>query len=309
MSDSRKSRREGKPTPGDNPSVTNPSGNPIAGNPGAAAASSVPATPSNFTITETVPPAEMGRALAADAASKAKFATSHLLVRGFLCTPFLAYGASVVFAMVSAGVPLGAAGLVFPVGYVTLSFLGLEMATGSFAVMPIGMYAGTITPLQLVRNWFWTLSGNLLGGIFFGWLLWFSLTQGGSIAPNAMLVTIAGVAEHKIAYNQFGAIGWCAAIGMGVLCNWLVSLGSVMSKATRSTLGRVVLMWLPIGAFFALGFEHTVVNMWLFPTGILSGADVSLYNWWVWNQIPVTIGNILGAMVFNGTLWYYTHRE
>jgi len=116
---------------------------------------------------ETVPPAEMGAALAADAAQKAKFGTIHLIIRGFLCTPFLAYGAATVFVMVAAGVPLAVAGLVFPAGYVTLSFLGLEMATGSFAVMPIGMYAGTITPSELVRNWTWTLTGNLLGGIFF----------------------------------------------------------------------------------------------------------------------------------------------
>jgi len=107
----------------------------------------------------------MGAALAADAAQKAKFGTIHLIIRGFLCTPFLAYGAATVFVMVAAGVPLAVAGLVFPAGYVTLSFLGLEMATGSFALMPIGMYAGTITPLQLVRNWTWTLTGNLLGGI------------------------------------------------------------------------------------------------------------------------------------------------
>ena len=258
-------------------------------------------------VLETVPPAEMGAALAADAAKKAKFGAIHLLIRGFLCTPFLAYGASVVFAMVAAGVPLGAAGLIFPVGYVTLSFLGLEMATGSFATMPIGMYAGTITPGQLVRNWILTLAGNLLGGIFFAWLLWFSFTYGGSVKPNSLLTVIAHTAEHKVAYKEYGAIGWCAAIGMGVLCNWLVSLGSVMSKATRSTVGRLLLMWIPIGMFFALGFEHTVVNMWLIPTGILSGANVSLYDWWVWNQIPVTIGNIFGAMVLNGTLWYFTH--
>jgi len=107
-------------------------------------------------VIETVPPSEMGAAIAADAAKKAKFGTIHLLIRGFLCTPFLAYGACVTFAMVAAGIPLAVAGLVFPAGYVTLSFLGLEMATGSFATMPIGMYAGTITPFQLVRNWTWT---------------------------------------------------------------------------------------------------------------------------------------------------------
>lgn len=241
-------------------------------------------------LPETVPPAEMGAALAADAAQKAKFGTIHLIIRGFLCTPFLAYGAATVFVMVAAGVPLAVAGLVFPAGYVTLSFLGLEMATGSFAVMPIGMYAGTITPSALVRNWTWTLTGNLLGGIFFAWLLWFSWTYGGSVAPPVpgqrhLLIVIAQAAEHKIEYMKYGALGWCAAIGMGVLCNWLVSLGSIMSKASRSTVGRAVLMWLPIGMFFALGFEHTVVNMWLFPTAILSGAHVSIYEWWVWNQI------------------------
>ncbi len=256
---------------------------------------------------ETVPPAEMGAALAADAAHKAKFGAIHLIIRGFLCTPFLAYGASVVFAMVAAGIPLGAAGLVFPAGYVTLSFLGLEMATGSFATMAIGMYAGSVTPYELARNWTLTLAGNLLGGIFFAWLLWFSFTQGGTIAPTPLLTTIAHIAEHKVEYMKYGVPGWLAAVGMGVLCNWLVSLGSVMSKSTRSTVGRLLLMWIPIGMFFALGFEHTVVNMWLIPTGILSGAHVSLYDWWVWNQIPVTIGNILGAMVMNGTLWYWTH--
>ena len=136
-------------------------------------------------VLETVPPAEMGAAIAADAAKKAKFGVVHLLIRGFLCTPFLAYGACVTFAMVAAGIPLAVAGLVFPAGYVTLSFLGLEMATGSFATMPIGMYAGTITPYQLIRNWTWTLIGNLAGGIFFGWLLWFSLTKGGPSSRTA----------------------------------------------------------------------------------------------------------------------------
>ena len=260
-------------------------------------------------VIETVPPAEMGAALAADAAKKAKFGIIHLLIRGFLCTPFLAYGACVTFAMVAAGIPLAAAGLIFPAGYVTLSFLGLEMATGSFATMPIGMYAGTITPFQLVRNWTLDSGGQFARRHILRLAALVLIDQGGTsaIAPNSLLAVIAHTAEHKASYSENGAIGWCAAIGMGTLCNWLVSLGSIMSKATRSTVGRALLMWIPIGMFFALGFEHTVVNMWLFPTAILAGAHVSFYDWWVWNQIPVTIGNIFGAMVLNGTLWYYTH--
>ncbi|MDE2331992.1 MAG: formate/nitrite transporter family protein, partial [Bradyrhizobium sp.] len=153
-------------------------------------------------VVETVAPPDMGAALADDAAKKATYGAIHLLIRGFLCTPFLAYGACVVFAMVATGIPLAVAGLVFPAGYVTLSFLGLEMATGSFATMPIGMYAGTVTPAQVIRNWFWTMVGNLLGGLFFAWLLWFSFTDGGSLAPNPILKVIAGIAEHKVSYSQ-----------------------------------------------------------------------------------------------------------
>lgn len=57
-----------------------------------------------------------------------------------------------------------------------------------------------------------------------------------------------------------------------------------------------------------MGFEHSVVNMFVFPVGILAGAKVTIVEWWVWNQIPVTIGNVMGAVVFNASLWYYTHR-
>src|SRR5262249_45127791 len=165
----------------------------------------------------------------------------------------------------------------------------------------IGMYAGTVTPFDLVRNWTWTLTGNLLGGIFFGWLLWFSFTYGGSVAPTPMLTVIAHTAEHKIEYMKYGELGWAAAIGMGVLCNWLVSLGSVMSKATRSTVGRALVVDTDRDVLCGGLRAHRGA------CGILSGAHVSFYDWWVWNRIPVTIGNILGAMVLNGTLWYWTH--
>ncbi len=261
----------------------------------------------DFVMPDAVSPAQMGEELVKDAAKKDSFATSHILIRGFLCTPFLAYATALTALLVAHGWPSSAAGLIFPVGYVMLATLGLEMATGSFSVMPIGMYAGRVKPWGVARNWIWTLLGNLLGGLFFAWLLWFSLTKGGLATQPDVLNVLAGVAEKKISYVHHGAIGWLSAVGMGVLCNWLVSLAPIIAKAARSVSGKIMLMWLPIATFFALGFEHTVVNMFVFPVGILSGAEVTLYEWWVWNQIPVTIGNILGALIFNASLWYYTH--
>ncbi|CAH9019563.1 formate/nitrite transporter family protein [Candidatus Nitrosacidococcus sp. I8] len=266
------------------------------------------ASHSHQDINDIVYPAQMGRDLAADAAVKDKLANHHILIRGFLCTPFLAYGACFAYLLTAQGAPSTIAGFMFPVGYIMLSALGLEMATGSFSVMPIGVYAGTVSLRGLARNWGLTYIGNVLGGLFFAMLVWGSLTKFGSEEPPLLLTAVAKVAEHKAAYMNYGpVIGWCSAIGMGILCNWLVSLGPIMAKTSHSMIGKVVMMWIAIGTFFALGFEHAVVNMFAFPLGILAGAKVTVAQWWLWNEIPVTIGNILGAVIFNSTLWYYTH--
>lgn len=259
-------------------------------------------------ISDALTPAQMGTELVQDALKKNKLSAGQLLTRGFLCTPFLAYATALCALLVSQGWPSAAAGLLFPVGYVMLSILGLEMATGSFSVMPIGAVAGALSAGEVLRNWALTFVANLVGGVFFAALLWFSLTKGGTAELPGVLETLAHLAEKKGSYVNYGATGWLAAVGMGVLCNWLVSLGPIIAKASRSVPGKVLLVWLPIATFFALGFEHSVVNMFVFPVGMLSGAKVTLSQWWLWNQIPVTLGNVLGAVLFNALLWYRTYR-
>jgi formate/nitrite transporter FocA (FNT family) len=66
-------------------------------------------------------------------------------------------------------------------------------------------------------------------------------------------------------------------------------------------------IWGPTVLFFSQGYEHAVVNMFAIPMGMLLGANVSLSTWWFWNQIPVTLGNLLGGMLFTGLAIYYTH--
>ena len=63
---------------------------------------------------------------------------------------------------------------------------------------------------------------------------------------------------------------------------------------------------MPIVTFFAQGFEHSVVNMFIIPAGMMMGAKVSLADWWIWNQIPVTLGNLVGGLVFTGLGLYVT---
>ncbi len=82
-----------------------------------------------------------------------------------------------------------------------------------------------------------------------------------------------------------------------------------MALISRSTVGKVVAMWLPIMTFFAQGFEHSIVNMFVVPVGMMFGAPVSIGNRLLWNQLPVTLGNIVSGALFTGMALYATIRE
>jgi formate/nitrite transporter FocA (FNT family) len=81
-----------------------------------------------------------------------------------------------------------------------------------------------------------------------------------------------------------------------------------MAMTSTSTIGKLAGAWLPISVFFAQGFEHTVVNMFIIPTGMLMGAKVTVADWWLWNQIPVTLGNLVGGFTFTGLALYATYK-
>jgi formate/nitrite transporter FocA (FNT family) len=76
----------------------------------------------------------------------------------------------------------------------------------------------------------------------------------------------------------------------------MVSTGVVGALLARDVIGKVVVMWLPILLFFAMGFEHSVVNMFLFPVGILLGADFTWADYFLWNEIPTVLGNLVGGL-------------
>lgn len=190
-------------------------------------------------------------------------------------------------------------------GFVMVVLLGLELVTGNFAVVPLGVLEGRIGVRTLLRNWVWVFVDNLSGSLAYAFMFVIGTSSGSPIA-----VKLTQAAEAKtLAYVQLGALGMTQVLTKAVLCNWMVTLGVVMSLASLSVVGKTVAMWLPIVTFFAQGFEHSVVNMFLIPAGIILGAKISLADWWVWNQIPVTIGNVVGGFLFTGLALYATHHR
>jgi formate/nitrite transporter FocA (FNT family) len=85
-----------------------------------------------------------------------------------------------------------------------------------------------------------------------------------------------------------------------ILANWLVCVAVWCAGAANSLPGKILGLWPPICAFVAIGLEHSVANMFLIPLGIALGADITFTHFLTANLIPVTLGNIVGGMVFMG---------
>lgn len=255
-----------------------------------------------------VQPTELLKDAIQAAAKKAALPVRDLLIRSFLAGGLLAYATSLVFIVLSQNVAPIVGALLFPVGFVILVLLGLELATGNFALLPMGWAAGEVSPSQMIRNFGWVYLGNLAGSLFYGLLFYLAVTNCGANGSGAVGEFVKAAAQKKtLGYMALGLRGWETAFIKGVLCNWMVTLGAVLAMASRSTIGKVIAMWLPIMTFFAHGYEHSIVNMFLIPTGMLFGASVSLGQWWIWNQIPVTLGNFVSGALLTGLALYVTN--
>jgi formate/nitrite transporter len=256
-----------------------------------------------------VKPADVVTTMVETGRRKLALSPRDLLIRGALAGGLLGVATSLAFTgMVSTEQPLVGA-IIFPVGLVMIVLRGLELVTGSFALLPLPWLEQGANASAIVANWGWVFLGNLIGSVAYGALLTIALTTMGAVEPAAVSQRIVAVAEAKtVGYAAFGTAGMVTVFVKAILCNWMVCLAVVLAMTTNSTIGKIATAWMPIFVFFAQGFEHSVVNMFVIPTGMMLGAKVTLADWWLWNQIPVTLGNIVGGFVFTGLVLYLTHK-
>ena len=256
-----------------------------------------------------VKPADVAVAMLETGKRKLALAPSDLLIRGMLSGALLGVSTSFAFtAAVQTGQPIVGA-IIFPVGLISIVLLGLELITGSFALTPLPWLNREAGAGAVLVNWGWVFIGNLIGSVAFGALLAIALTNMGTAAPAGVAARIIAIAEAKTtAYAALGFAGLVTVFVKAMLCNWLVCLAVVLAMSSTSTIGKVACAWMPIFIFFAQGFEHSVVNMFIIPTGMMMGAKVTVAQWWLWNQIPVTLGNLVGGFTFTGLAIYMTYK-
>ncbi|MEH7224110.1 formate/nitrite transporter family protein [Bacillus sp. JJ1566] len=241
---------------------------------------------------------------------KSNLKPSDILIKGILSGAFLGFATTFAYtATIETNLSIVGA-FIFPAGFVLILLLGLELVTGNFAMLPLARIRGLTSSTKVINNFFWAFLGNLLGSLLYGILFYIVTTKLGHVTQGDMLDKIISVAEGKtLAYKSLGGEGIIVVLTKAILCNWMVTLGAFMAFVSSSTIGKIAAMWLPVFMFFALGFEHAVVNMFVIPTAIFMGANISLSDWWLWNQIPVTIGNFIGGFIFTALALHFVNKK
>jgi len=242
--------------------------------------------------------------------SKISMSTRDTVLRAFMGGALLALAA--VFA-VSITVQTGNAligALLFPVGFSMLYLLGYDLVTGVFMLSPLALWDKRpgVTLRGVLRNWGLVFIGNFAGALFIAVTMAFVFTYGFSTDPGPIGTKLAGIGKARtLGYAAYGVMGWLTILVRGMLCNWMVSTGVVGAMVSTNVSGKVIAMWMPILVFFYMTFEHSVVNMFLFPTALMFGGQFSIADYFIWNEIPTLLGNIIGGITFTGMMLYTTH--
>jgi formate/nitrite transporter len=255
-------------------------------------------------------PSEFATKMVDAGESKVFMSTRDTLIRAYMAGAILALAA--VFAVtvaVQTGVFLLGA-ILFPVGFCMLYLMGFDLLTGVFVLAPLALLDKRpgVTVGGVLRNWGLVFLGNFAGALTVAFMMAYIFTFGFNVEAGAVGDKIAGIGEARtLGYAKYGFDGWMTIFIRGMLCNWMVSLGVVGAMISTTVSGKVIAMWMPIFLFFFMGFEHSVVNMFLFPFALIMGGDFSFADYLVWNEIPTVLGNLVGGLAFTGLTLYTTH--
>jgi len=244
--------------------------------------------------------------------SKIFMSTRDTVIRAYMAGAILALAAGfAVTITVQTGNPLVGA-LLFPVGFCMLYLLGFDLLTGVFTLAPLAVLDKRpgCTWGGVMRNWWLVFLGNFAGALTVAVFMAITFTFGFTEAPNAVGQKLGSIGEARtVGYAAHGAAGMLTLFVRGVMCNWMVSTGVVGAMLSTSVSGKVIAMWMPILVFFYLGFEHSIVNMFLFPSGLMLGGKYTWMDYFLWNEFPTVLGNLVGGLTFVGLALYATHAR
>ncbi|HEY5997022.1 MAG TPA: formate/nitrite transporter family protein [Candidatus Deferrimicrobiaceae bacterium] len=255
-------------------------------------------------------PPETAEAIIASGRRVLRQSPGRTFVLSLLAGFYIAFGAQLATvvtsdaaAHVGSGIARFLGGSAFSIGLMLVVVCGAELFTGN-SLLAAAVLHGEIGLGKMLENWLVVIVGNLLGAVFFAWMMYETrLWENGPVGDHAV----------RIAAAKCGLDPWVAFV-RGVLCNWLVCLAVFMATAARDVTGKMLACYVPIMTFVASGFEHSVANMYFIPAGLFLNGDLHrpepLLSWWnfgISNLLPVTAGNVVGGVLFVASAYWYVH--
>lgn len=250
-------------------------------------------------------PAEIALRVERAGVAKVRLPALQTFVLACLAGAFIAFGAMFFTVVTTAhGLGFGPArllgGLAFSLGLVLVIVAGAELFTGN-ALIVMAWVDRRVRLAELLRNWGIVYLGNLAGSL--ATALLFVLADGPALGDGAVGASAAAIARAKV------ELPWDSAFFRGILCNALVCLAVWLSFAARDVTGKIVAIVFPIAAFVALGFEHSIANMYLIGLGLIEKAPGVGLAGMIGNLVPVTAGNIVGGGVFVALVYWLCYRR
>lgn len=257
-------------------------------------------------------PKEIAERVETVGVAKARLPLVSQIALGVLAGGFIGLGA-LYFTLITSDTALPFAvsrllgGITFSLGLVLVVVAGAELFTGN-NLLVLAWASKRITTAELLSNWLVIYLANFAGAL--GLVLLVYLSNHGQMNGAAV-----GVQAVKIAAAK-AAIPFWEGFFKGILCNILVCLAVWLALAGRSVVDKICAIILPISAFVAAGFEHSIANMYFIPLGILlkdrvPGIAGEILSWaGLWsNLIPVTLGNIVGGGVMVALVYHLVYRH
>lgn len=257
-----------------------------------------------------IEPSEFATKMVDSGEQKIFMSTKDTLVRAFMAGAILGLAAFFAITVIVKTGSLLVGSLLFPVGFIMLYLMKFDLLTGVFTLVPLAIIDKRpgCTGSQLLRNWGLVFLGNFAGALTVAFFASFILTYGYNTDGGALAAKVSSIGESRtLGYQEHGLSGWITIFIRGMLCNWMVSMGVVGAMISTSASSKMMAMWMPVMLFFFMGFEHSIVNMFLFPFSMIMGGEFTITEYFIWNEIPTALGNLAGGFLLVGLPLYLTH--
>ena len=244
--------------------------------------------------------------ISANGVKKSEQRFDHMIIKSFLAGVLLSFSGLFLLTIGGGGAPMDHTlgpgihkmlqAAIFPIGLVLIVGTGADLFTGNTMTLVVSTLNKKTTWLQLIISWTVSYFGNLVGCLFFQYIL---VYYAGLLATDPYRSYTMKFAETK------GNTEWHKMFLKGIAGNWLVCLAIWLGTSARDLASKIIGIWLPIWLFIAVGFEHSIANMFTVQMGMILGANLSVGKYISAVMIPVTIGNIIGGSLFVGVTYWY----